>query len=83
MRTRSFFFKLFLGNLLLIGILVGIGAAVSFQQLNETHFADSEAYQSRIVGFARRYMERTWAGDAGNVDAIDASWATARPTPGP
>ena len=73
MRTRSFFFKLFLGNLLLIGIIVGIGAGVSFQQLNETHLADNEAYQSRIVAFARRHMERTWAGDAGNADAIDAS----------
>jgi two-component system phosphate regulon sensor histidine kinase PhoR len=71
MIARSFFTKLFLGNLLVIGIIIGVGGWVSYRQLNVTHLAEVEAHQERLLAFAQRYMERIWPGVAGQVEPID------------
>jgi len=68
---RSFFTKLFLGNLLLIAIIIGIGGGVSYRRLNEVHLAESRNHQLRIVQFAQLHFQDVWRQSLGEVDFID------------
>ena len=72
MNSHSFFTRLFLGNLLLIGILLAVGGFVSYRGLNETYLADQESHQRQVLRFAQRHVAQLWpAGtrDAGLLDA--------------
>ena len=68
---RSFFTKVFLGNLLLIGIILGVGGVVSYRRLNETYLAEGERHQQTIVGIAARHMEEVWPQAPNQVDRFD------------
>ncbi len=71
MKTRSFFTKLFLANLLLIGVIIGIGGFVSYRRLSRTHRQGYEIRQERILTFAQRCMELLWAADDPGTDRFD------------
>lgn len=68
---HSFFMKLFLGNLLLIAIIVGIGGGLSYRRLNEIHLAEGENHQLRIAQFAQLHFQDVWQQSAGQVDFMD------------
>jgi len=68
---HSFFTKLFLGNLLLIAIIVGIGGGLSYRRLNEIHLAEGEDHQLRITQFAQLHFQDVWQQSAGQVDFMD------------
>jgi len=73
MRPRSFFTKLFLGNLLLIGIIVAIAGVVSYHRLNESYIREGERHQEAMVAVAQRHMERLWSDQPNALDTFDTA----------
>jgi two-component system phosphate regulon sensor histidine kinase PhoR len=71
MRRHSFFTKLLAGNLLLIGIIIGVGGLVSYRRLNETYLAQNEEFQERIVQFAQLHFQEVWRASGGGIELID------------
>jgi len=71
MIRHSFFSKLFLGNLVLVGVIVGIAGVVSYQRLNATYLSENEAHQERTVRIARQYFEHRWGAIGGKLKEID------------
>ena len=68
---HSFFTRLFLGNLLVIAIIVAVGGVVSYRRLNETHLAENENHQRRIVRFAQVHFQNVWAQSPGRIEPLD------------
>ncbi len=60
MRRYSFFIRLFLGNLLVISLIVGIGAWMAYE-LFQTRFARQDLQQQqRVTEMAQSWMEHVW-----------------------
>lgn len=60
MKTYSFFFKLFLGNLLLVGLILALAAALSFHHLNRQFQRQTEAQLQQQLGILQNYLEVLW-----------------------
>ena len=60
MRRRSFFLKLFLGNLLLVLTIVALGGAISYSFLNRHYRQAGEEDQHRLLDMARKHFEALW-----------------------
>ena len=69
MKRRSFFTKLFLGNLLLIGVIVAISGIASYRHLNANYQKETEAEQSRTTRMMQRYFRHMWPQGPGSIDA--------------
>ncbi|HBT75905.1 MAG TPA: hypothetical protein DEB39_03050 [Planctomycetaceae bacterium] len=60
MRSRSFFFSLFLGNLLLVAAVLGIGAWWTFYEMDRQSNRNSRRFQGQLLALARDGLEDTW-----------------------
>lgn len=61
MKTKtSFFFRLFLGNLLLVVVLIAIGRMVSYHYLREQTSAETQRSQYDMLHMARFHFESRW-----------------------
>jgi len=60
MRRHSFFLKLLLGNLLLIGLIAVLAGWVSYRHLNASYRRQQRAHQERLAGVAREHFQRRW-----------------------
>ena len=69
MKRRSFFTKLFLGNLLLIGVIVAVSGIVSYRHLNANYQEETEAEQRRTARLMQRYFRHIWPQGADRIDA--------------
>jgi len=68
---HSFFTKLFLGNLLLIAILVAVAGALSYRQLNEIYLAESERHQETFARVVQLHFQDVWERSGRSVEIID------------
>jgi len=69
MQRYSFFTKLFLGNLLLVGVIVTITGIVSYRYLDANYQRDVEGEQSRTARRMQRYFKQIWSWDEGVIEA--------------
>ncbi|MBN1555949.1 MAG: HAMP domain-containing protein [Phycisphaerae bacterium] len=69
MRSRSFFTKLFLGNLLIIGVILVFSGFASYHYLNANYQRELEEQQRQTVRRMRRHFSRLWSPDANKIDA--------------
>jgi len=60
MKRFSLLVKLFMGNLLLVGIVISVGLVVSYRYLNTTYMRDNRAYQDHLAEVTGRYFEDSW-----------------------
>jgi len=68
---HSFFTKLFLGNLLLIGIIFAVGGGLSYRQFNGIYLAENEHHQSVFARMTQSHMEDLWERSGPSVETID------------
>ena len=69
MKRRSLFTELFLGNLLLIGVIVAISGIASYRYLNANYQKEMEAEQRRTARMMQRYFRHIWSRGAGEIQA--------------
>jgi two-component system phosphate regulon sensor histidine kinase PhoR len=71
MWKHSVFFKLLLGNLLLIALLVIVGGLVAYHQLDRNYLDEGRLNQRRTVDLLADYMEHIWPEASGQIGSID------------
>lgn len=69
MKCHSVFWKLFAGNLLLMGVVLSIGGLVSYRWLNANYQRNNQESQRRIVGISRLYFQHSRLRPASEIDA--------------
>ncbi len=70
MKTRSFFFRLFVGNLLLVGAVVAVSWAVSYAYLNHRHHEKELLHQRWLTRAFQASFERSGLADRAEVDRM-------------
>jgi len=60
MKRFSLLIKLFMGNLLLVGIVIAIGLIVSYRHLNTSYMRNNRVHQDRVAEVMRRYYQDLW-----------------------
>ena len=70
MKSNRLFFKLFVGNLLIVGILVVAAGYVSYRSLTAMFLHETELYQDHMVVMARECIERLWPLPDQEVDRL-------------
>lgn len=60
MRHHRFFLKLFLGNLLIVGVIVTLGSLLAYRAINGRYVAMHREYQQQVLYFTQQYFERAW-----------------------
>lgn len=68
MKQHSFFWKLFVGNLLLMGIILSVGGLLSYGHLNANYLRQSRDNQYRMVRISVLHFQRSWPQAAGDID---------------
>jgi len=68
MKRRSFFTRLFLGNLLLIGVIVAVSGIASYRHLNAVYQKETAAEQGRTARMMQRYFRQAWSRGADWID---------------
>ena len=68
MKRRSFFTKLFLGNLLIIGVIVVISGVTSYRHLNANYQREMEAEQNRTTQMMQHYIRQIWSQGSSKID---------------
>ncbi len=63
MKRSSFFLRLFVGNLLLVAIIIALGGGVSYHYLDERYQAKSEDNQWRLLEVSRGHLQQRWPMD--------------------
>ncbi len=69
MKRRSFFTKLFLGNLLFIGVILAVSGAASYHYLNANYQRDLEEQQRQTTKRMSKLFERIWPQGPAHIDA--------------
>ena len=69
MRRHSFFWKLFAGNLLMMGVILFVAGFFSYRYLNANYQRDSRENQGRLARITKLYFQRDWPRLAGQIDA--------------
>jgi len=54
------FVKLFIGNLLIIGVIMAVAGHISYRSLTATFLHETELYQDHMAVMARECIERLW-----------------------
>jgi two-component system phosphate regulon sensor histidine kinase PhoR len=67
MRRPSFFYKLFLGNLLLVVVIIGLGGLVLYRTLNATHRRTLQRHQNQATEIVRHHFQNTTPLDRSTV----------------
>lgn len=70
MRRLSFFSRLLLGNLLLVGVVVVVAGLVSYRNLNARYQRIDAAHQRELTELARQYFERLWGEEGPPAPAV-------------
>jgi two-component system phosphate regulon sensor histidine kinase PhoR len=70
MNGNRLFFKLFLGNLLIVGIIVAVAGFVSYRSLVAMFLHETQSYQDHMVVMARECIERLWPLPEQEVDRL-------------
>jgi len=78
MSRTSLFLKLFLGNLLLVGLVFLVAGIVSYRYLSSRYVSDVAGHQHRLAAIAEQYIEHLWPVPEGEVDRICKQFAAAR-----
>ncbi|MDP6546809.1 MAG: ATP-binding protein [Phycisphaerae bacterium] len=60
MKRFSLLIKLFMGNLLLAGIVIAVGLIVSYRHLNTSYMRNNRTHQDRAAEVTRRYYQDLW-----------------------
>ena len=60
MKQFSLLVKLFMGNLLLVGIVITVGLIVSYRHLNTSYLRNNRMRQDRAAELTVRYFEDLW-----------------------
>ncbi len=60
MKRRSFFFNLFLGNLLIVAVIIAFGGYVISLQLEDYHQQSEREIQQRLTDLSQEYLESLW-----------------------
>ena len=60
MKRLSLLVKLFMGNLLLVSIVIAIGLSVSYHHLNTSYMRNNRTGQDHSSELARRYFQDLW-----------------------
>ena len=60
MKPRSFFLRLFLGNLLLIGVIIAAAGIVFYRSVNQRVYRADQAAQHDLLRLAQHHFEATW-----------------------
>jgi two-component system phosphate regulon sensor histidine kinase PhoR len=79
MKPRSFFFRLFVGNLLLVGVIIAVSCVVSYAYLSHRHHRKELLHQHRLTLTFRGMFERRWPMDAEQVDRLCNQWVRELP----
>jgi two-component system, OmpR family, phosphate regulon sensor histidine kinase PhoR len=61
MNRHSLFLRLFLGNLLIVGLVVGTAGAIAYNSLNTSYQRDLFARQDQMAAQAAQYVEHVWS----------------------
>lgn len=69
MKRRSFFTKLLLGNLLLIGVIIAISGIASYRYINANYQQEMESEQSRTGRMMQHYFRHIWSQGANKINA--------------
>lgn len=67
MKRHSFFIRLFVGNLLLVGTIAAVICAVSYVYLNAEYRRRNQADQDALCHVLRAHFQRNWPAD-GQID---------------
>lgn len=70
MNGNRLFFRLYAGNLLIIGVIVAAAGYVSYRSLIATFLHETELYQDHMVVMARECIERLWPLPDQEVDRL-------------
>jgi two-component system phosphate regulon sensor histidine kinase PhoR len=60
MKPRSFFFRLLVGNLLLVLTIVCLGGAIAYTFLDSRYQQDNRDKQQRMLGMSQQFFQRLW-----------------------
>ncbi|MBC8372193.1 MAG: hypothetical protein H8E53_01255, partial [Planctomycetes bacterium] len=61
MKRFNLLIKLFMGNLLLVGIVIAIGVTVSYRHLNTSFLRNNRTHQDRAAELAVNYFQDLWS----------------------
>jgi two-component system phosphate regulon sensor histidine kinase PhoR len=70
MNGNRLFFKLFVGNLLIVAVIVTAGGIVSYRSLVATFLHETELYQDHMAVMARECIERLWPMPEAEIDRL-------------
>lgn len=54
------FYRLIVGNLAIVAVILSVAAAVSYHSLNAQYLREIEGYHHQLTGIAEHYLERIW-----------------------
>jgi len=60
MKRFNLLIKLFMGNLLLVGIVIAVGLIVSYRHLSTSYARNNRMHQDRAAELTRRYYQDLW-----------------------
>jgi len=78
MKRTSLFLKLFLGHLLLVGLVFLVAGIVSYRSLSTRYVSDVAEHQDRLAAIAGQYVEHIWPLPDGELDRICKQFAAAK-----
>ncbi len=82
MKRRSFFLRLYVGNLLLVGLIITLGLAVSYTYLDIHYQRRQVAQQEHLLSTLRAYYETLWSPAGPPPDLQVRTVGLARQIPG-
>lgn len=68
MIRHRFFWKLFAGNLLLMGIILSVGGLLSYRHLNANYQRENTEDQRRLARISQLHFQRSWPRPASEID---------------
>ena len=83
MNRNSLFLKLFLANLLIVGLVLTVAGVLSYQFLNAEYLREVSAYQDQLAGVAQQYVERAWPQGPAEMDRLCKQFPTPQAAEGP
>jgi two-component system, OmpR family, phosphate regulon sensor histidine kinase PhoR len=70
MNRHSLFLRLFLGNLLIVGLVVAAAGAIAYHRLNAAYQRDLFARQDQMAAQAAQYIEHVWPLAPAEIDSL-------------
>jgi two-component system, OmpR family, phosphate regulon sensor histidine kinase PhoR len=70
MNRHSLFLRLFLGNLLVVGLVVIVAGVVSYRSLNTEYQREVFGYQDQMASVAQQYAECLWSHTPAELNAL-------------